>query len=135
MSKRKTLYMHIIIKNIKIILKNICSLSLSLYIFGESFNLLWRPFLMIILYYHIKTPIDSTIYIFIYLEKVSTWRPLLMITLYHQIKIPINLRSLIQLLETLPVELIETYCIYIKCGILVIVIQKRDVIVISWYVW
>ena len=134
MSKRKTLYMHIIIKNIKIILKNICSLSLSLYIFGESFNLLWRPFLMIILYYHIKTPIDSTIYIFIYLEKVSTWRPLLMITLYHQIKIPINLRSLIQLLETLPVELTETHCIYIK-WIHVIVIQKRDAIVISWYVW
>ena len=73
----------------------------------------------------------STLYIFIYLEKISTWRPLLMIALYHQIKIPINLRSLIQLLETLPVELIETYCIYIKCGILVIVIQKRDVIVIS----
>ena len=52
-----------------------------------------------------------------FLESFSLWCPLLMIALYHQIKTPIsfwcrwglNPRSLIQPLETLPVELTGTH--------------------------
>ena len=53
---------------------------------------------------------------FYFLENSNLWCPLLVITFYHQIKTLIsfwcrrelNFRSLIQLLETLLVELIET---------------------------
>ena len=52
-------------------------------------------------------------------ESFNLWRQLLMIALYHQTKTPIsfwcrrglNPKSLIQLSETLPVELTETYFI------------------------
>ena len=52
-----------------------------------------------------------------FLENFNLWRPLLIIALYHQTKAPISfwcrrglhLRSLIQLSETLPVELTETH--------------------------
>ena len=53
-------------------------------------------------------------------ESFNLWRPLLMIALYFQTKTSIsfwckrglNPRSLIQPLETLPVELIETHRFY-----------------------
>ena len=55
---------------------------------------------------------------FFFLESFNLWRPLLMIDFYHQTKTPIsfwcrrglNPRSLIQLSETLPVELTGTHC-------------------------
>ena len=91
-------------------------LSLSLY-FWREFQLIMTSIFndsSLLSYQNTNQPqiSYSTIYIFIYLEKVSTWRPLLMIALYHRIKIPINLRYLIQLLEILSVELTETHCIY-----------------------
>ena len=54
---------------------------------------------------------------FIFRECFNLWRPLLMIALYHQTKTPINFwcrrglnpRSLIQLSETLSIELIGTH--------------------------
>ena len=56
------------------------------------------------------------IYLFIYLESFNLWRPFLMIVLYYLIKILIsfwcrrrlNPKSLIQLLDILPVELTRT---------------------------
>ena len=55
--------------------------------------------------------------ILFFLESFNLWRLLLMITLYHQTKTPIsfscrqklNSKFLIQLSETLPVELIRTH--------------------------
>ena len=58
------------------------------------------------------------LFIFLFfLESFNLWRPLLMIALYHQTKTPISLwcrrklnpRSLIQLSETLQVELTEIH--------------------------
>ena len=54
---------------------------------------------------------------FYFLENSNLWYPLLVITFYHQVKTLIcfwcmwelNFRSLIQLSETLLVELIETH--------------------------
>ena len=59
---------------------------------------------------------------FFFLESFNLWRPLLMITLYHQTKTPIgfccrrrlNLRSLIQPLKILSIELTETHRDMIK---------------------
>ena len=61
--------------------------------------------------------VKPSIYLFIFLESFNLWRPLLMIALYHQTKTPIsflcsrglNLKSLIQLSETLPVKLTRTH--------------------------
>ena len=58
-----------------------------------------------------------SLYNFFFLESFNLWRSLLMVTPYHQIKILIsfwcrrglNLKSLIQLLETLLVELIGNF--------------------------
>ena len=67
------------------------------------------------------------VYYYFFRENFNLWCPLLMIALYHQTKTQIsfwcrrglNPRSLIQPLETLPVELTRTHCMYIIyiCGL------------------
>ena len=67
------------------------------------------------------------VYYYFFRESFNLWCPLLMIALYHQTKTQIsfwcrrglNPKSLIQPLETLPIELTGTHCMYIIyiCGL------------------
>ena len=103
MSKRKTLYMHIIIKNIKIILKNILSLSLSLSIYIYIY-IFWREFQLIMAFTSDDNSLSSD---------QDTNQPQIFYSTIRDFTSWVNWNPL------------YIYIYIYKCGIHVIVIQKE----------